>query len=282
MSDSTALSAICSTFAETIWKNADNYTVKYISHSLSEEYIGTIPTNMNDPIPEQKDVPFKMQLLETRYAGENQFIKYIAQGNYHKAEVAFDSCTLFDIEKHVSDPIRNFKNYSISMNTILRKAAEQGGVHPIHIDHISSQFARKIKNITSLDSGRMLMKEMIRKYGLLVKNHSLKDYSLLIQKVITRVEADLTLDQTLNTHAEILNVSPSYLSTLFRKETGITLTEFVNRKRVEYGVLLLNTTNMQVQTIAQHCGISDINYFTCIFKKYIGKTPKEYRNSIGF
>ena len=125
------------------------------------------------------------------------------------------------------------------------------------------------------------MKEMIRKYGLLVKNHSLKDYSLLIQKVITRIEADLTLDQTLNTHAEILNVSPSYLSTLFRKETGITLTEFVNRKRVEYGVLLLNTTNMQVQTIAQHCGISDINYFTRIFKKYIGKTPKEYRNSIG-
>jgi YesN/AraC family two-component response regulator len=59
------------------------------------------------------------------------------------------------------------------------------------------------------------------------------------------------------------------------------LTEFVNRKRVEYGVLLLNTTSMQVQTIAQHCGISDINYFTRIFKKYIGKTPKEYRNSIG-
>ena len=66
MSDSTALSAICSTFAETIWKNADNYTMKYISHSLSEEYIGAIPVNMNDPIPEQKDVPFKMQLLETR------------------------------------------------------------------------------------------------------------------------------------------------------------------------------------------------------------------------
>ena len=204
----------------------------------------------------------------------------IAQGNYHKAEVAFASSTLFDIEKRVSDPIRNFKNYCISMNTILRKAAEQGGVHPIHIDHVSSQFVKRIENITSLESGRSLMQEMIRKYGLLVKNHSLKDYSLLIQKVITRIEADLTIDQTLNTHAEILNVSPSYLSTLFRRETGITLTEFVNRKRAEFGVLLLNTTNMQIQTIAQHCGISDINYFTRIFKKHIGKTPKEYRNSI--
>jgi len=280
VSDSSSLSAIYNTFAETIWGDTDNYTIKTISHSLSEEYIGTIPSNITYSIPDQKDIPFKMQLLETRYAAENQFINHIAQGNYHKAEIAFNSSTLFDIEKRISDPIRNFKNYSISMNTVLRKAAEQGGVHPLHIDHVSAQFVKKIENITSLESGRQLMREMIRKYGLLVKNHSLKDYTLLIQKVITRIEADLTMDQTLNTHAALLNVSPSYLSTLFRKETGITLTEFVNRKRAEYGVLLLNTTSMQVQAIAQHCGISDINYFTRIFKKYIGKTPKEYRNSI--
>lgn len=167
------------------------------------------------------------------------------------------------------------------MNTLLRKGAENGMVHPIHIDRLSSQFAKKIESVSSPEQGKKLMKEMIRKYGLLVKNYSMKGYSLLVQKVITRIDTDLTADQTLNTHAQILNISPSYLSTLFRKETGITLTEYVNRKRVEHGVFLLNTTNMQVQTIAQHCGISDINYFTRIFKKYIGKTPKEYRNSIG-
>lgn len=167
------------------------------------------------------------------------------------------------------------------MNTLLRKGAEQGTVHPIHIDRVSSEFARKIEGVSSQEGGKNLMQEMIRKYGLLVKNYSMKDYSLLVQKVITRIDTDLTADQSLNMHAKILNISPSYLSTLFRKETGITLTEYVNRKRVEYGVLLLNTTNMQIQTIAQHCGISDINYFTRIFKKYIGKTPKEYRNSIG-
>lgn len=49
------------------------------------------------------------------------------------------------------------------------------------------------------------------------------------------MDMDLTADQSLNAHAKILNISPSYLSTLFRKETGITLTEYVNRKRVEYG-----------------------------------------------
>ena len=84
VADSTALSAIYSTFAETIWNSSENYTVKHISHSLSEEYIGTIPDNITDTIPEQKDIPFKIQLLESRYAAENQFIKYIAQQKQHR------------------------------------------------------------------------------------------------------------------------------------------------------------------------------------------------------
>lgn len=281
LSNTVAVSSIIEAFAETIWGSSENYTLKHIQHILSENYIGTIPESITNSITDQKDISFKMQLLENRYAAENRFIKNISQGNYQKAEASFDSSTLFDIENRLADPIRNFKNYSIIMNTLLRKGAENGMVHPIHIDRLSSQFAKKIESISSPEQGKKLMKEMIRKYGLLVKNYSMKGYSLLVQKVITRIDTDLTADQTLNTHAQILNISPSYLSTLFRKETGITLTEYVNRKRVEHGVFLLNTTNMQVQTIAQHCGVSDINYFTRIFKKYIGKTPKEYRNSIG-
>ena len=125
-----------------------------------------------------------------------------------------------------------------------------------------------------------LGKEMVHKYCLLVKNHSMKGYSLLIRKILTRIDVDLTADLSLKTQAELLNVNPSYLSTLFKKETGYTLTEYVNKKRIENAILLLNTTAMQIQEIAQYCGIPDVNYFTKIFKKQIGKTPKEYRDFI--
>ena len=60
----------------------------------------------------------------------------------------------------------------------------------------------------------------------------------------------------------------------------MTLTDYVNNKRVEHALFLLNTTTMQIQAIAQHCGIPDVNYFTKTFKKHIGKTPKEYRDSV--
>ncbi len=281
ITDPAILSAVYHTFAETIWGSSDNYTIKSITHSLPENYISMIPDTVPDFIYDAKEIPMKMKLLESKYNAENDFLRHIAQGNYHKAELAFNSSTLFDLETTIEDPVRNLKNHSIVLNALLRKAAEQGGVHPVHIDRVSTHFKNTIESIASQASGRALMKDMIQQYGLLVKNHSLKAYSSLIQKVIARIEADLTVDQSLNTHATLLNVSPSYLSTLFRKETGITLTEYANRKRVEYGMLLLSTTQMQVQTIAQHCGISDINYFTRIFKKVIGKTPTEYRNSIG-
>ena len=108
----------------------------------------------------------------------------------------------------------------------------------------------------------------------------MKGYSLLIRKVLTQIDSDLTADLSLRTQAEQLNINSSYLSTLFKKETGTTLTEYVNRKRIEHAIFLLNTTNMKIQAIAQACGIPDVNYFTKIFKKQIGITPKDYRDNI--
>ena len=115
---------------------------------------------------------------------------------------------------------------------------------------------------------------------LLVKNHSMKGYSLLIRKALTHIDSDLTADLSLKSLAELLGVNSSYLSTLFKKETGSTLTEYVNRKRVEHAIFLLNSTNLQIQEIAAACGIPDVNYFTKIFKKQVGNTPKEYREKI--
>ena len=108
----------------------------------------------------------------------------------------------------------------------------------------------------------------------------MKGYSLLVRKILVRIDSDLTADLSLKAQADFLKVNSSYLSTLFKKETGTTLTEYVNRKRVEHGIFLLNTTHMQIQAIAQCCGIPDVNYFTKTFKKIVGKTPKEYRNHV--
>ena len=163
------------------------------------------------------------------------------------------------------------------MNTLLRKAAESGGVHPIHLDRLSSSFAKKIESAPSTQSANHLIFDMIRAYCRLVKNKSVSNYSSPVQKAITAIEFDLADDLSLNKLANTLKLSPAYLSNLFKQETGQTLTDFVNRKRIDYAAELLRNTNLQIQTVAQSCGILDVHYFGKLFKKYTKKTPKEYR-----
>lgn len=226
------------------------------------------------------DLRISTSILEQRYKLENQLIQAVSNGKLHKAEKYFSLLSSTEFETHFENSVNNLKNYSIILNTILRKAAESASVHPLHINEISTQFALKIETTSSQAGFNFLLKEMIRKYTLLVKNHSLKGYSMYIRKVITTINHDLTEDLSLKTLANTLNINPSYLSTLFKKETGVTLTEYVNNKRIEHAILLLNSTDMQIQTIALYCGIPDVNYFTKLFKKIIGKTPKEYRKMV--
>ena len=64
------------------------------------------------------------------------------------------------------------------------------------------------------------------------------------------------------------NVSNVYLSSMFKKETGKTITEYIREKRLSYAVYLLRSTNLQIQTIALRCGIVDVQYFSKLFKKF--------------
>lgn len=275
--DESILFALINTLGETMWGSLENFSLEYITRTLPATHGSDIsPTSY----AESQDAPLSMHILEERYANENRMIQAISYGQTHKIEMILTEASRQGIEERISDPVRNIKNYSIVLNTLLRKAAEVGAVHPFHIDALSSRFAREIELIHSPEEGFKLHMEMMRKYSLLVKNHSLKGYSLLIRKVLTQIDYDLTADLSLKAQADLLNINASYLSTLFKKETGMTLTDYVNRKRVEHAITLLNTTDLQIQTIAQHCGVPDVNYFTKTFKKYIHKTPKEYREDI--
>ena len=264
------------TLSNVIWGGIDSFEFKE-QDDLLDEHSSYQTTKL--ALNESEDTMLSMRLLEERYDTERLIMDAIAHGQAHKAEMYLSNMSVLQMDKRSADPVRNMKNYSVIMNTLFRKAVEQGGVHPLHIDSISSKFARKIESCHSVSALGKLQKEMIGKYCSLVKNNSLKGYSQLVRKVITHIESDLSADLSLHHQAELLNINPSYLSTLFKKETGQTLTEFVNRKRVEHAVYLLNSTNMQVQVIAQQCGIPDVNYFSKTFKKFTGKSPKEARES---
>lgn len=275
--DEDGMCTLLTTLGETLWDGIDNFSIDYIDKQM---LTSVEPLASRPDFQEPEEAFLTMQILESRYASENRLIQAVSQGLLQKAETAISHNNFQLMEQRLQDPLRDMKNYCIILNTLLRKGAEHGSVHPLHIDSLSSRFARKIEQLPTPEKGMLLQKEMVHKYCLLVKNHSLKSYSLIVQKVLVRIDSDLTADLSLKTQAKLLNINSSYLSSLFKKETGVTLTDYVNKKRTENAVFLLNSTKLQIQSIAQYCGIPDVNYFTKIFKKYVGKTPKEYRADI--
>lgn len=263
------------TLAETIW-GSSGYSVAGVSGNLwnipaGEDFITSYEQFYLTPV--------NMKAVEERYLFENQFMQAVSQGNQTSIDQLLSRYDGIRPVPRLTDSLRDFKNYMIIYNTLLRKAAEQGSVHPVYLDRLSSKFSKKIEALTSV-TDQSLEREMLHKYCLLVRNYSVKGYSPIIQKTLNYIHLNLTGDLSLKTLSEMFHISAGYLSTLFRKETGMTLTDYVNKKRIDQAILLLNATNLQIQTIASYCGINDLNYFTRIFKKFKGMTPKKYRELI--
>ena len=222
----------------------------------------------------------RMKTVEKRYEFENEMIRAVTLGQAHKANQLLGTFSEALFEKRTESPLRNAKNYGIIMNTLLRKAAEAGGVHPVYIDRVSSDFAFKIESLKSLSAHFALMSEMFRSYCLLVQNHATKSYSGLVRATIVLIDSDLSAPLSLSMLAEKQNVSKGYLSAIFHKETGKTLTEFIRQRRMENAEYLLKTTSLEVQTVALHSGILDLQYFSKQFKRHSGKSPKKYREEL--
>lgn len=88
-------------------------------------------------------------------------------------------------------------------------------------------------------------------------------------------------DLPLETLANVVHLSPSYLSKLFKKETGENISNYIQSVRIERAKLLLRTTDKKTYEVAEEVGIYDPVYFSRIFKKVTGVKPKDYKTAQG-
>ncbi len=261
----------------------------FYEHTLHASAVITIDVNTEQAAPASPihqplhndcfdDVLLHMKAMEQRYTLENELIEAVKLGHAHKQAQFFSAITNTNYyEKRAADPVRNTKNYCIIMNTLCRKAAEQGGVHPLYIDRVSSEYAQKIEQLSHTEQTAELMREMFVGYCSLVQQHTLKNYSRTVQTAMLLIDSDLSANLTLHSLAANLGVSAGYLSTVFKQETGQTLTAYIRSRRMQHARHLLRTTNLQIGTVALHCGIPDLHYFSKLFKKDTGMTPGQYR-----
>ena len=221
----------------------------------------------------QKDIPISM--LEQRYESENRILEAVSRGDEEAAVEAMHQHSRFTYGGRFEGSLYQQKNRMIVFNTLLRKAIEPSKVHPYYIDAISSKYARIIEEADEVPEE--LMWQMVRDYCAYVRRYSLKEYSPAVQKVMNYVNLNVAEPLTLKSLAAMCFISPSYLSALFKQETGTTLIDYINTQRVNRAAQLLEHSSHAIAAVAEEVGILDVNYFTKIFKKTLGVTPTRYR-----
>ena len=101
-----------------------------------------------------------------------------------------------------------------------------------------------------------------------------------INKIIEYVRRNYDKDVTLKTMAKYVAMDESYLSGLFKKKTGETLIQYLQRVRIEQAKFYLEQTDWPVHEIGERVGFANANYFFKIFKRWTNLTPADYRNSL--
>ncbi len=104
-------------------------------------------------------------------------------------------------------------------------------------------------------------------------------HSETVNKIIKYVRQNYSRKLTLDEIAGQVFLSPSYISSLFKEETGQSLITYINHVRVEQSKQLLADQRISLVDIAGMCGFEDQGYFTKVFKRETGLTPNRFRNS---
>lgn len=218
-----------------------------------------------------------MHLLEERYHTEDAILDAVSHGNAQQALAVLERMSEFAITPRSDNKLRNNKNLLITLNSLMRRTVYEAGVHPFYIDAFSTNYAILIEQCDSFDDLADIIPYMVKSYCRLVEQKSLTNYSAPVRQIIVTVDSSLDSDLSLKRFAGDLFLNTSYLSNLFKKEVGSTLTEYVNHHRVDYAKKLLKSTNLSIQDIAVQSGIPDIHYFTRLFRRETGISPREWR-----
>lgn len=111
-----------------------------------------------------------------------------------------------------------------------------------------------------------------------VIQNSKRDYAQdIINNIHTYISAHYADEITLGTIAQVVHLSPYYISKLFKKTTGENFIDYLTSVRMERAMELLTSPDVRVYDVAEQVGYKSTKHFSQVFRTYTGKTPSEYR-----
>ncbi len=210
---------------------------------------------------------------------ENKLIEYMNIQDEENALAAYDK--MFKKLSHncpLAQPcLRTSKTFILGLNAIISRNYYNKPVCKKMLYDIRLQFNKKIEAQTSVEKLNLLARQMISFYIDKIGNKNTLTRNPNINKAIDYIQNNLDREISLDEVAQSVFVSSTYLSHLFTKCMDMTFSQYVVKARIDRAKNLLNNTSDTVMDIALDCGFNSQSYFSNVFKKIEGMTPKEFR-----
>lgn len=173
------------------------------------------------------------------------------------------------------NPFEELSNYRISLNGSERMEFEK---IMVDLDRLNKMGATQERRMLRLFDMLCVISELCRT----AVNHrdSFSEKERHVQHVITYVEQNYMNDLTLEDIAHAVHLTKQYLSSLFKEVTGTTVFRYMYSRRINQAkILLWLHPNLAVTEVCYAVGFKHLAHFSRMFKKMVGRTPEDYRNS---
>lgn len=176
------------------------------------------------------------------------------------------------------DALTNLKYHFVITTALITRYCMEAGMEMEQAYRLSDFYILKLDSIHSTQGiaelhDRMVM-DFTGKMRLLQKGSTSKPITTCIDYIYVHIKERITIEEL----AEYTQLSASYLSRLFKKELGISVSDYIREKKIEKSQNLLKYCDYSLIEIANYLSFSSQSHFIQAFKQFVGMTPKKYRD----
>ncbi|QQZ09859.1 helix-turn-helix domain-containing protein [Heyndrickxia vini] len=220
-------------------------------------------------------------LFHSNLSYERVVLDYVKNGRIDKLKDIFDYSIVGEAELGLlskRNRLRSEKNLMITGIALVCRAAIEGGLNDETAFTLSDFYIQKLEERGNLKAILKVTEEAIKDFTNRVYQLNEAKYSAPIIECQHYIYNHLYGNITLDNLAELCCLSPNYLSSLFKKEVGIPISEYIQQQRIEEAKKLLVLTKHPISDISTWLNFNDQSYFIKVFKKFIGITPRQFRS----
>lgn len=230
-----------------------------------------IGENLQKYKKENKSMPYPYDL-------ENQLVEKVKDGDTEESLIILNRL-MGEISLIEAGDLSSIKTKVLSICSLLSRLATEKSI--LSTDETESYFydMNELHEADTFGELSLLASNLVKSIVNSFSNSSYFGNSQIVKLAIHHINENYRHKLSLKTVAANIHTNPSYLSMLFKQETGLTFTDYLNQFRINRSCDLLISTNQNLIDIAILSGFDDQSYFSKVFKRVKGISPKDYRKS---